>query len=313
MKKRYIKRRLPHYHKIYEQIYENPSVPLYTIAENTGIARSTASRYLIEMYNLSIVQGPMIFVKPAQNYHEYACFLRFENPLLTYRYFKGFPHVVSRWLCFGSWNLLLICEKLINFFVLKGFKESVFEHVKGVTYCPKVVHLDWEPALKAMYSALSPPSEKTTLYEEIQSIPWDKVGWTLYRKLKHNTRIMKKSVIEESHVRNERYQKWVSEMLQYTNVVPAFYPQGRDQYFMEDFLFRSQYQKQLADILGMLPSSSVFFSVGEHLFARLSFLNRKEKDDLLSLIFHLEEEGFFTEGYHATTVPESSITSRLEK
>jgi hypothetical protein len=164
-----------------------------------------------------------------------------------------------------------------------------------------------------MYSALSPPSEKTTLYEEIQSIPWDKVGWTLYRKLKHNTRIMKKSVIEESHVRNERYQKWVSEMLQYTNVVPAFYPQGRDQYFMEDFLFRSQYQKQLADILGMLPSSSVFFSVGEHLFARLSFLNRKEKDDLLSLIFHLEEEGFFTEGYHATTVPESSITSRLEK
>jgi len=64
----------------------------------------------------------------------------------------------------------------------------------------------------------------------------------------------------------------------------------------------SLYQKQLAHILGMLPSTSLFFSVGEHLFARLCVLTRKEKDDLFSVIFQLREEGFFKSFFYASTI-----------
>jgi hypothetical protein len=54
----------------------------------------------------------------------------------------------------------------------------------------------------------------------------------------------------------------------------AFYPHGVDQYFLVDFLFHTHYHTQLANILGMLPATSVFFSVGNHLFARVSFLDK---------------------------------------
>jgi len=52
---------------------------------------------------------------------------------------------------------------------------------------------------------------------------------------------------------------------------------------ISDSLFDSVYQKQLTDILGMLLCTSMFFSVGEYLFARLSVVNKKEKDDFFLL------------------------------
>ncbi len=71
---------LQKYYRIYEQIYENPLIPSYQISKNTGISRNTISRYLTDMYEHSLIKGPMIFVKPARNWHHYAAFLRFENP-----------------------------------------------------------------------------------------------------------------------------------------------------------------------------------------------------------------------------------------
>ncbi len=300
-----MKKRVPRYYKIYEQIYENPTISLLKITENTRISRSTVSRYLIEMRNLSIIQVPSIFLKPAQNYHEYACFLRFENPLSTYSHFRGFPNVISRWLCSGKWNLLLICDKLMNLSVLKGFKESVFQSVKGVTHLSKVVHIDWDTAVQNMYRSISPPTEKTTLYKEVPSIPWNEEGWTLYKKFRHDIRLGKRAILDESRIQRRQYLKWFSGLPQFTSMTPAFYPHGLDQYLMVDFLFKSEYQKQLTDILGMLPSTSTFFSAGEYLLARLCFLNKKEKDDLFSLIFTLEERGFFTNFYQAMVISPS--------
>ncbi|MBU7046179.1 MAG: hypothetical protein HXS54_07040, partial [Theionarchaea archaeon] len=74
-----------------------------------------------------------------------------------------------------------------------------------------------------------------------------------------------------------------------------------------DFLFRTEYQKQLADILGMLPSTSLFFSVGPYLMARLSLLSKNEKDELFSFIYSLGEEGYFTDFHQASVVSTSYL------
>ena len=300
-----IKKRLPKYHKIYEQIFENPSVPLYQITKNTGISRSTVSRYVIEMYELSIIKGPMIFVKPAQNYHQYAAFLDFEHSLPTYKRFKGFPNVMHRSLSSGNWNILLICEKFMNFSMLKGFRHCIYQGTKGVTHLSRVTSLDWDNSMKKMWSALSPPREKSTLYEEIPFIPWKREEWALYYRFRHNIRAQVMPILKECRVRFERYQKWVTELPHVANIHAAFYPHGLDNYFILDFLFQSEYHKQLADILGMLPSTSIFFSTGEYLLARVSLLNKKEKDDLFSLIFQLEAEGYFTQCYQTMVVSTS--------
>jgi hypothetical protein len=304
-----IKKKLPKYYKIYEQIYENPSIPLYQITKSTGISRSTVSRYLSEMYALSIMKGPMIFVKPAGNYHQYASLMKFEHSMTAYRRFHGFPHIVSRSLSSGSWNLLLLCEKQMNFSRLRGFREYVAEGAKGATCLSKVSFLDWESSLRKINDIVSSPKQKTILYEEISSNSWKEKEWNLYQKFKYNIRIQAMPVLKECGIRFQRYQTWSLQLSDVALIQPAFYPEGLDKYFMFDFLFKSEYQKQLAEILGMLPATSLFFSVGEHLFARLFLLNKWEHNDLFSLIFRLEEEGFFTDFSQAVVIsrPEREV------
>jgi hypothetical protein len=215
MSKISIEKRLPRYHKIYKQIYEHPSIPSYQAAKNIGMARSTVSRYLIEMYDFSIIQGPFIFVRPAQNCHQYASFLNFKYPLDVYKSFKGFPHVVCRNLVAGPWNLLLICEKSMDLSSLKGFRHCVCHDVKSVTRLSKVVSLDWDQSMEKMYKAISPPRKKSTLYEEIPFLPWGEQEWILYNRFKHNTRNRATSILKECGIRYGRYQKWVSELPKY--------------------------------------------------------------------------------------------------
>ena len=294
--------RLPRYHRIYEQLYENPIMPLYKITKSTNISRSTISRYLEEMYELSIIKGPLIFVKPAQNCCHYANFLQFDYPLDVYRGLKGFPHIINRTVYAGKWNILLICDHLMNFPMLRGFRKSIVQGVKGVTYLPKVTSFDWDTAMKKIDYVLTPPTKKSTLFEKIPFNPWNEKEWKLYHSLKSNVRQKIMPILKACRVRFERYQKWISALPTVANIYPAFYPQGQEKYFAFDFLFESRYHKQLADILGMLPSTSVFFSVNEYLMARLHFLDKKELDDLFDVIFRLKDERFFTHFNHAVVI-----------
>lgn len=302
MKQSTIEKRMPEFHKIYEQIYETPFITLCDMAVHTSVSRSAISRYTQYMYESSILRGPVIAINPAENYHQYASFLTFENPLLTYTYLEEFPYMIYRGLGFGSWNLLLISEKMMDFSILKGFKTCFLRGVKGATWLSKVSFIDWDQSMEAMYKALSLPDEKSVLYEEGPVIPWSKKEWTLYYQFKDNIKMLKMPTLRENKIRFETYQKWLSQLPQFTRIYTAFYPKGLDKYFAVDFLFKSEYQKQLSTILGMLPSTSIFFSVGDYLFARLFFLNKKEKNDLLMVMFQLGERGYFTEGYQVSVV-----------
>lgn len=159
--------------------------------------------------------------------------------------------------------MLLIREKLLDLSILKGFRQCVHQGVKSVTYLSKVTSLDWDHSIEKMQNALSQPKKKSTLYEEAPSLPWGKREWTLYRKFKHNMREKNLPLLRECGIGFQSYEKWLSEMPAVARIQPAFYPLGINNYFISDFLFESLYHKQLADILGMLPSTSVFFSVND--------------------------------------------------
>jgi len=53
-------KRMRNYHKIFEQIYENPVMTIYDISVNTGLSRNTVAKYVKEMYKQGVIQGPHI-------------------------------------------------------------------------------------------------------------------------------------------------------------------------------------------------------------------------------------------------------------
>jgi len=295
------KKTLNRYFQIYEQIYEDPSIPLYQITKNTKVSRSTVSRYVKEMYKLSILQGPFISVRPAENYHQYAYFLMVNDPLTVYRRFKGFPGVISRNLTAGNWNMLVICDKLMDLSVLKGVNHCILQGVKGVTHLSKVGGLNWDESTQNMKAA-AVPEEKSVLYEESSKLSWKETEWVLFDQFKYNARKKTIPVLKKVNIRYERYQKWASQLQEIALVQPAFFPLQQKNYFFFDFLFESDYHKGLKNVLGMLPSTSFFFSVGQYLLARLSFVGKQQRDDLYSLIRALQEKEYITQWYQAMVI-----------
>jgi len=294
------KKTLNKYFQIYEQIYQDPFIPLYQITKNTKVSRSTVSRYVAKMYELSILQGPSISMKPAENYHQYAYFLNVNDPLTVYRRLKGFPGVVSRSLTAGSWNLLVIFNRLMDLSVLSGVRKCFLQGVKGVTHLSKVGGLDWDESIQRMKTAV--PEEKGTLDEEGPELYWKEEEWILFDQFKYNIREKTMPVLKKVDIRYEQYQKWISQLHEVSLVQPAFFPLQQKNYFFFDFLFQSEYHKGLANVLEMLPSTSFFFSVGEHLLARLSFVDKKQRDDLYSVINELIKKEYITQWLQAMVI-----------
>jgi hypothetical protein len=102
------------------------------------------------------------------------------------------------------------------------------------------------------------------------------------------------SILKSCNIRYEKFQAWNRQLPRYTLIQSAFYPRGIEQYFFLDFLFQSQYHRQLVSVLGHLPATSIFFSVNDFLLARIPILNKKQQDDLFNLIYHLGEKKYFT-------------------
>ena len=262
-------------------------MPYSAIAEETGIDRATVKKYIAEMKN-SVTDGPVIHLKPAQNYHEYVYFLEVEDPLLLYVDLKQCTAVVSVEVGFGSWNLLVISNESIDYTELEGYEKCILHGIKGTTFLSRVITLDWNESMERMNSMLNTPQEKSSLYEEIPVIPWRDWEWDLYHRFKDDARILRAPISHELGISSEQWRRWLSSLFDVAHIQTAFYPLRADNSCTPGFLFKSEYQEEVVTILGMLPATSTFFSVGEYLLARLFVTSAEEMNGLMCFMQELE-------------------------
>ena len=295
--------KLPRYFQNYKHLYEDPYVCQTKIAKNTPFSRSTVSTYLSKMYDTSILQGPFIFLKPTQTYHEYTYFLEVDDPVSVYKRLLKDPHVIEVTACSGDWNISVITECFCDFSTVKGFRRIVHHGVKGVTHVSKVPFIDWDYTMEKIQSTVSTPKKKTTLYEEVPKNSWGEKEWIFYHYFKSNVRKNVMPVLRDHKIRFQHYKKWVLQLPDFAVIKPAFYPHTLPTYCVFDFLFESVYHHQLTTVLGMLPSTSAFFSAGPHVKARLLVQNNKEAKDLFNLMDELKKCRYFTESQYALPLP----------
>ncbi|MGC1122736.1 MAG: winged helix-turn-helix domain-containing protein [Candidatus Methanofastidiosia archaeon] len=125
------------FHKIYEQITLSPGIPIYEIAEKTGLSRNTVSKYLGEMYEDMVLVGPQIRMLPAPNYKEYIHLMNFKNPYYVFRNLHGFPHILWYALTYGDWNLMVITDRLVDFSPLAEYEKTVYQGIRYHSATPK--------------------------------------------------------------------------------------------------------------------------------------------------------------------------------
>ncbi|MBU7017142.1 MAG: hypothetical protein HXS41_01915 [Theionarchaea archaeon] len=282
------------YNKIYQQLYEGPFSPVEEIASALHMSALKVTRSIDSMYQSSLMQGPVVSVKPAPDYHMYSYFLRVDDPCGQYKNPFKKSDISKSWTA-GAWNLMVITNEKVDFTKMEGVRECVHSGKKGGTYISQCIHTDWDYSLEYISSRIESPSEETVFYEETPSLNWGEKEWLLYYAFRINARQDPAPILRNLDINQQAHKEWISTLPSVAYVQPAFYPHGWDTCSALDFLLSSYYQRQVVDILGVLPCSGIFFSAGDSLLARLFIQGPEERKRVDTIILYLRKCGYITD------------------
>jgi len=262
------------YHKIYEQIYQDPRISTIDITQNTGISRNTVRRYLQEMYSQGILIGPYLRMNPAQNYREYVYLMNFSDPFFAFKGLKGFPHVLCCAVTFGDWNIMVVTNRLLDLSQLLGFQSMGTRGVKGISNTPKVEYISWDLCFAKIDEKIK---EFTPAQREFKptlpNLTWGNDEWKLYHAFKSNMRQKITPTLRKINVRYETYREWINTLDTHCTIHTEFYPEGYKTYLNCCFLFSSNHKSAIQSLFSFFPTSSVITEVDDQLliFTHLPF------------------------------------------
>jgi hypothetical protein len=296
------------YHKIYEQLCENPLASHYHLAKEAHISRNTFSKYLNELFDADMLKGPCLILKPCRDHPYYVSLMNFSDPVKVFGGLKGFPHVVHHALTFGEWNTQVVTDRQLDFSQLQGFENWVFEEKKGHTYVSHVGCLDWEEAfqkIEGKISSFSPYIEKSP--EKEMDLNWSPDEWKLFRAFQENIKEKKGQVLKEIEVRHEVFSRWKKSLKKTCAIYTGFYPEGKQNYMRHCFLVRSGYEKTLKEIVDCMPVTCFLHEVGEYYLMSIYSISPKTSLKLFCVMYDMKVKKIIRKVRHASVINEFSL------
>ena len=300
---RLFKKTLSYYYKIFEQIYNDSTLPICDIAVNTDICRNTVSEYL-KKSSEKVIIGPCLRMKPAANYKEYVYLMNFTYPYEAYKGLREFPYVLYAAILFGDWNIMVITNRLLDFSNLVGFQNMVYQGMRGVSYTPKVGFTSWKESLRRIDEYLE---EFTPVYrykdrKKLPVLPWGEDEWKLFSVFNDDVRKKVTPTIQEINVRYEAYGLWKKGLETYCTQHTGFYPGGFDTYMHHYFLFSTECEGQLKKLWSFLPTTPFCMEVDNHVLVMASIKGSEVMRRLLCTTAEMKARKMVEEVWYATLI-----------
>jgi DNA-binding Lrp family transcriptional regulator len=282
------------YFKIFEQIFEDPTISIYDISRKSGLSRNTVSKYLKEMYTKSIIVGPQIRMKPAEDYTEYVYLMNFRDPFQVFEGLKRFPHVLYHVMTFGDWNLMVVTDRPLDFSKLIGFETMAMQGVRGRSYTPKVTYITWDESFKKAYEEVERFTPARTEFKDRTLAPrlgWGKDEWKLFRAFKFNMRRKVTPMLRRIRVRYETYTKWSIDLENHSTIHVGFYPEGYQTYMTYCFLFYSDYESTVKSLFSSFPTTPFIVEIGNHLMTFTNMISSQITRQLFCTVYDMKKKG----------------------
>jgi hypothetical protein len=305
-----------YHYEIFEQIRSNPAVPTYEIGQNIGISRNTVHKYLEEMYAQEIMKGPSIELKAAPDYKEYIYLMNFDGPRYVFDGLKGFPNVLYHAMTFGSWNTMVISDRLLDFSRLIGFQDRIFQGVKYRSCTPRTEFTTWEEGFETSSEMIDQHTSSDGGNDRKLAPPleWGADEWKLFDAFEGNIRKKVTPILREIKIRYETYQEWQEDLERHCSIHAGFYPEGYSKYMHFHFLFSSSHEELIRSIFSCFPTTSVITELEDQLLVS-AWVNHS--DNIRAMLCHLhdiEAKGILQRFDHATVLDECSYkVSDIEK
>jgi hypothetical protein len=297
--------RLRVYHSIYEQIYREGQIPIWKISQNTGLPRSTTSRYVSEMYEQKILVGPYLSMRAAPDYREYVYLVNFRNPQKKFPGLSHFPSVINCALTFGDWNTYLVTSQPLDVPRMHGFHELVLMEEKYVTITPKTEFTTWDVAFSKAYEVMSVRSPGNLIREVAPALDWGEEQWKMYDGFSPNLRRIAAPTLKESGIRYESYRAWKEELETHCTIHTEFYPESYDLYNHHCFLVKSSCERQVLDVVSCLPSTCRVMEMEDHLLIFISTISVAVLKRLIVLMMNMKTLGLLDDLKYASVLKEA--------
>ncbi len=266
------KKRNPGYFKIFEKIHADPFISALDISLSVGLSRNTVTKYLKDMYEMGILVGPHIQMKPAPNYREYVYLLNFSDPLSVFNGLRTFPHVIHHALTFGDWNTVVITDRLLDFSKLVGFETMVYQGMRGFAFTPKVEYISWNESFQEIYErmehfSLGEPEKDRKLAPHLE---WGEDEWKLFSTFKYDLRKRVTPTLRKIKVGYETFTRWRDTLGGHCTILTGFYPERYQSELIYWLLFDSDYESVVKSLFSILPASPFLVEVGTQLLVTIA-------------------------------------------
>jgi hypothetical protein len=296
MVKKSILHKLERCHRIYEQVYQDPLMPLHIIARNSGLSRNTVSKYLHEMRGQTSLLGPYLRMKATPTYREYVYLANFSDPKRKFTALSCFPSVLDVVHTFGDWTTLLVTNQPLDITRMYGFQDLVLSEFKYSTITPRTEFISWKAAFAKASMILEDPGPPSPLKREVAPhLDWGEDQWKIYSIFNVNMRKIVTTSLQKVLVRYETYVEWKEDLNTHCTVHTGFYPRSYSQYTGHWFLFSSSYESLLVKVFSCLPVTPCIMETGHHVLVFVNTISSSALKRLTDLIVDMKSGGLVEE------------------
>jgi hypothetical protein len=279
-------------HRIYEQLYYDPLIPVYEIARNTDLSRNTVSKYLHEMLDQTFLLGPYLRMKATPTYREYVYLANFSDPKLKFTALSHFPPVIDVVHTFGDWNTLLVTSQPLDMPRMHGFQDQVLSEYKYSTITPKTEFTSWNAAFVKASKILEDPGPPSRLRRVLAPhLDWGEDQWKIYNIFNFNMRKIVTLSLRKVLVRFETYATWKEDLNTHCTMHTGFYPRSYSQYTGHWFLFSSSYESLVVKVFGCLPVTPCIVETEHYLLVFVNTVSSSALKRLTDLVVDMKSEG----------------------
>lgn len=282
-------------YQIYSFRYDDPWIPNNKVAKLLNRSISTINRCARHAEEGGIILNPSPKLKPHPQFK--AALLSFENKYSAIDELKSCKEI--RFICMyhGDWDFRVTYDGPIDFREIPGHRKTVADGVIGPGITPKVGYVSWEHCFESMEKFLEERKIQKSAFDHQTRVPeWDAEDWKLYYYFLPDLRKSFNQLRKETLISWRKYQEWKKNMTTSCTITTAFYPEGYLEYHDMTLCFQTDYEKYIADLFSLLPTSPLLFGVGEYFLANIFIPKDYEKlPRVYNIIHQLLDRGIISD------------------
>ncbi|KYK37576.1 MAG: hypothetical protein AYK18_09605 [Theionarchaea archaeon DG-70] len=252
-------------YELFQLIVEDPRIPKKEISRKFNVNLKTAEIWWNHAVERRIIIPPIFRRKCYENFKEYFYFLNTDDPYKLYWKMQENKEITYSSVETGFANFFIIAKSPIE---PEG--DIVLEGNRSDYYVSIPPDHDFQTAIVKMRNKLkdldsleyfpSPLLSRNYDYE-----PWDEKDEAIFQSLCNDMRMPFSRLLKETDTYSDKIMKWFRGRDEFGHTITMFFPEGDSSYILLRYFIDTNNDSLLIDIFSELPTSAVFYRLGEML------------------------------------------------